>query len=71
MKHRPFFLVLAMVSLLVVLASAQAGAALPAPKSGLGVAQTDLLATPTVSVPRGTRAPSVSSSPLSTSEKLN
>jgi len=67
MKHRPFFLVLAIVSLLVLLASAQAGAALPAPQTAVSAPQQNLLATPTLRVPHGTRAPSLSSSPLVTS----
>jgi len=56
MKHRLFLAFLAMVLLRVMLASPQASAALPLPQTTASAAAQSLLATPTLSVPRGTRA---------------
>ena len=66
MKHRPFSLVLVLVSLLVMLASAQVGATMSVPPAA-GALPQGLLATPTLSVPRGNHGASISSSPLITS----
>ena len=61
------FVPLAIFGLLGVLSSAHASAALPLPQPAVSASQQNLLATPTPSVPHGTRAPSPSLSPLVTS----